>query len=113
MNYDHTEVVTTADIREAHGGMTGPAVATIRTLLMDGHEPVVWVNEWLTDEKGLEYEADQLALGTVERETAKAWLFTQAGENEGTWLPKSEARVFTLAEGVTDVESDQRTLEDV
>lgn len=121
MSYDTTEVETTHDIRDAHAEIGGKDVATIRTVLLErGIEPgeaVAWVAEWLTDEKQLVYvggRGSQVAVGRLRGESDKAWQFAQEGtEYEPQWLPKSQARMFTLASGVSELDDGQATLEDL
>jgi len=104
-----TEVSTTTDIRTAHDDISGRDAETAARLLEDGADAVVWVKNWLVDEKALDYAPGdaQVAAGSVDATTDKAW------QVDGVWVPKSQAEVFELADGVERVESQQARLGDV
>lgn len=110
---DTTPVATAADIRDAHADIDGRAVAVIRQHLTDGDLPVIWMAEWLWEQKALDpvEGCPQVTVGVIDAETEKAWQIDQPGTDaEPVWVPKSQSRVFALADGVGKVESDQRTL---
>lgn len=114
---DVTTVSSATDVRDAHADVDGRAVAVIRRHVEDG-ATVAWVAAWLLEDGDKDLRTveghDQVAVGDLQRETEKAWQLDQPDTDaEPVWLPKSQARIFRLAEGVTDVASDQRTLEDL
>lgn len=107
------------DVRDAHAGIDGRAVATIRALLdeRDAGATVLWVAEWLCEEpdKPLTPAAGhpQVLVGAVVGETDKAWRIDQpATDADPVWLPKSESRVFRLAADATTVDGPQQRLTD-
>ena len=108
-----TRVETTHDIRDAHSDIGGRDVETIRSVLVNNPDATVaWLKDWIAEEKDLEYveSSDQVAVVRIDRETDKAWGVLQAGGYDVVWLPKSQSRVFMLAAGVEDIDSDQQTL---
>ncbi len=82
--------------------------------LADGSDAVLWLDDWLVDEKSFDVLGDgagieQLVVGRLVAETEKAYLFTQSDERDpdvdapGTdWVPKSYARVYESPSGGAD-----------
>lgn len=109
-------VEQTADIRDAHSEIDSRAVAIIRERL-HGDAPVVgWVAAWLLDEKSIQTTDGhpQVFVCEVVRETDKAFQIDQdATDTEPVWVPKSQARLFELADGVGEIESNQSRLTDL
>lgn len=87
-------------------------VATIFT--EQSWEYVVWVPEWLLDEKDIEAveSSDHLAVGDVGDYSEKAWSFGQPHRNQPRtqYLPKSQVVVFERARGVETVATPQAGL---
>jgi len=75
-------------------------------------EIVVWVPEWLAEEKSIEAasSSDQVFAGVVDHETEKAWLIVQPGGAED-WIPKSQGVVFERAPDTT-LSTPQQRLDD-
>ncbi|UHQ96413.1 hypothetical protein [Natrinema halophilum] len=67
-----------------------------------GQELVVWIPGWLASEKSLEAagSSEQVFVGTVERETEKAWQLVQDDRTDD-WIPKSQGVVFERAPDAT------------
>ncbi|SEU00871.1 hypothetical protein [Natrinema hispanicum] len=65
-------------------------------------EIVVWVPEWLGEEKSIEAasSSDQVFAGVVDHETENAWLIVQPGGAED-WIPKSQGVIFERAPDAT------------
>ena len=85
--------------------------------LKNGADAVLWLDDWLVDEKSLEPIARNVAgltqLFIVRKiaETEKAWLVTQSTEGDpdadepGTdWVPRSAARLYVRTGDPGDVE---------
>lgn len=87
--------------------------------LRNGTDAVLWLDDWLVDEKTLDSLGEvsgleQLFTGRKIAETDKAILFTQTGERDpdadahGTdWVPKSASRLYLGPDDPDDV--DDRT----
>ena len=75
---------------------------------------VVWIPEWLTDEKAVETveASDHLAVGDVDDYSTKAWQLWQPHRFDGrrepsAFLPKSSVIVFERATDVDAIETPQ------
>lgn len=105
------DVTNVGDIRKAARDLGTRDAERIRSILNDDPDAVVWwLPEWLADEKDLGYAegTGQVAVGTVDAETDKAWCIGQPGLEDGVWVPKSQAEMFEAAGD--GVESKQDTL---
>lgn len=84
----------------------------IANTLSDGAPAVVWLPEWIVreDDKDLApiHSHPQLYAGTVMDYSENAYKLTQ--HDSGDFVPKSEAEVFRLADGVSTIETPQTGL---
>ena len=68
--------------------------------LADGYDAVLFAEDWIIDEKGLnrlEGTARLVGLRGIDAETDKAWLVLQ-GDTEA-WVPKSQGELYLPGEG--------------
>ena len=85
----------------------------IANTLSDGAPAVVWLPEWIVreDDKDLApiHAHSQLYVGVVTDYSDRALRVSQHGGG-GDYIPKSEAEVFRLADGVNRIETPQSDL---
>jgi len=96
-------------------GVSTQAQDVIAQLLSDGARGVVWVPEWIQEDKTITTVEghDRVAVGDVSRYSDDAFAFRQVGEDAGRqYLPVSEVWAWTLADGVDSVETPQHSLGD-
>lgn len=102
----------------AYSDMSGARLASAgkdRVLAaLEDHEAVVWLEDWLRDEKPLgTLEGARSLYGvTVKAETDAAWCVSQAGGEDEVWVPKSCAELYQRHEDglATDSGSPQASL---
>jgi len=74
------------------------------------HELVLWLPDWLAEEKDLEpvEHSDRVFTGICDHETEKAWCIKKKSRDPDVWVPKSVARAFRrdapirMPRGLTD-----------
>lgn len=108
---DPIHIVHDYDDLVAVESLTERARTHIAVLLSEGADGVVWLPEWLVGEKDLApcHAHPQLYVGEVYRYLDKALCIEQP-DRDPEYVPKSEAKAFRLAEGVTDIETPQTGL---
>ena len=80
---------------------------------LEDNDAILWLEDWLREDKGLETLAGTKGLYavTVERETEKAWYLSQESGN-AEWVPKSCSELYVADSQGVDKETPQLGLED-
>ena len=104
---------------QAYGDLAGARISSAgkdRVLAaLEDHEAVVWLEDWLRDEKplGTLGGARSLYGVSVQAETEAAWCVSQEnGDEDEVWVPKSCAELYQRHEDglAVDSESPQQSL---
>ena len=100
---------TVCDYTDLHGSSLTDRAKGYVLQHLEKHETILWLEEWLREDKALDElpETNGLYAVTVERETDKAWYAAQ--ESGAEWVPKSCAELF-IAVGEVDTETPQSGL---
>jgi len=114
--WDTQELLRVTD----HRDLQCPGVSTqeqdvIAQLLSDGARGVVWVPEWIQEDKTITTVEghDCVAVGDVTRYSGDAFALQQAGTDaDRQYLAVSEVWAWTLADGVDSVKTPQHSLGD-
>jgi len=115
---DTQELLRVTDHRDLQcPGVSPQERDVIAQLLSDGSAEVVWVPEWLQEDKTITTVEGQyrVAIGDVTRYSDDAFVLRQPGGDTGykpQYLPVSEVWAWTLAEDVDSVETPQHSLGD-
>jgi hypothetical protein len=112
MSDDAITTVRTADDLKVEGP-NGRERETIVELLTDGAPGVVWIPEWLMDEKDVAAAGSnyRLAIGELADYSDKAIRIEQA-DGSDEFLPKSQVAAFTLSDDVDEIVTPQAGLFD-
>lgn len=109
------DIVTVSDYADLadDSDLSASEADAVARALRNGAPVVAVVESWLADEKVLTSidSHDRIFVGTVRRESKKAWLVAQNTGDDylKTWLPKSVTTLYEST-GDADLSSPQTTL---